>query len=75
MGLCQVPCYRLSLHQLNSKNDGPGLLFQTIFYRHGNRFLSSVSTNGKAVRGLKLSFDVACVASVSVASVSFPPRQ
>ena len=59
------------------KNDGPGLLFQTIFYRHGNRFLSSVSTNGKDVRGLKLSFDVACVASVSVASVrvSFPPRQ
>ena len=57
------------------KNDGPGLLFQTIFYRHGNRFLSSISTNGKDVGGLKLSFDVACVASVSVASVSFPPRQ
>ena len=74
MGLCHAICYRLSLHQLNSKREGPGLLFQTT-YRHGNRFLSSVSTNGKAVRGLKLSFDVACVASVSVASVSFPPRQ
>ena len=24
-------CYRLSLHQLNSKNNGPGLFFQTIF--------------------------------------------
>ena len=45
-------CYRLSLHQLNSKNNGPGLLFQTAFY-----FLSSVSTNGKDVCGLKLSFD------------------
>ena len=49
--------------------------FRLYFFRHGNRFLSSVSTNGKDVRGLKLSFDVACVASVSVASVSFPPRQ
>ena len=64
----------LNLQQLNSKNDGLDLLFQTI-YRHGNRFLSSVSTNGKDVHRLKLSFDVACVASVSVASVSFPPRQ
>ena len=39
------------MHQLNSKNNRPGLLFQTIFC-----FLSSVSTNGKDVRGLKLSF-------------------
>ena len=45
-------CYRLSLHQLNSKNNGPGLFFQTTFC-----FLSSVSTNGKDVCGLKLSFD------------------
>ena len=35
-----------------SKNNGPGLLFQTIFC-----FLSSVSRNGKDVCGLKLSFD------------------
>ena len=40
------------MHQLNSKNNRPGLLFQTIFC-----FLSSVSTNGKDVFGLKLSFD------------------
>ena len=38
-------------------------------FRHGNRLLSSVSTNGKGVCGLKL-FYVAYVASVSVASVS-----
>ena len=51
-GLCHAIFYRLSLHQLNSINNGPGLLFQTIFC-----FLSSVSRNGKDVRGLKLSFD------------------
>ena len=51
-GLCHAIFYRLSLHQLNSKNNGPGLLFQTIFC-----FLSSVSRNDKDVRGLKLSFD------------------
>ena len=45
-----MSCY---FQQLNSKNNRPGLLFQTIFC-----FLSSVSTNGKDVFGSKLSFDV-----------------
>ena len=44
-----MSCY---FQQLNSKNNRPGLLFQTTFC-----FLSSVSTIGKDVFGLKLSFD------------------
>ena len=39
--------------QLNSKPNGPVLLFKTIF-RHWNCFLSSVTTDGEDGYGLKL---------------------
>ena len=43
----------VSAHQLNSTNDGPVLLFKTIF-RHRNCFLSYVGTDGKDGYGFKL---------------------
>ena len=43
----------VSLHQLNSKNNDPVLLFTRIF-KHCNCFLSSVATDGKDGHVLKL---------------------
>ena len=45
--------YHAICHQLNSKQNGPVLLFMTIF-RRSNCFLSSVTTDGKDGYGLKL---------------------
>ena len=42
----------MSSHQLNSKTNGPVLLFKTLF-RHWNSFLSSVAMDGKDGYGLK----------------------
>ena len=43
----------VSSHQLNSKNNDPVLLLETIL-RHSNCFLSSVATDDKDANGLKL---------------------
>ena len=45
--------YHAICYQLNSKQNGPVLLFMTIL-RHSNCFLSSVTTDGKDGYGLKL---------------------
>ena len=45
--------YNSSSHQLNSKNNGPVLIFKAIF-RHGNCFMSSFKTDGKDGHRLKL---------------------
>ena len=47
------PKIKLFLPQLNSKHNGPFLLFKTIF-RHLGCFLSSVATDAKDGHGLKL---------------------
>ena len=56
-GLPNAICYlskKLNLlwHQYNSKNNGPVLLFETIFM-HWNCFLSSVAADGRDGHGLK----------------------
>ena len=43
----------MSLHQLNSRNNGVVLLLKTIL-QHSNCFLSSLAMDGKAGNGLKL---------------------
>ena len=45
--------YHAICYQLNSKQNGPVLLFMTIS-RRSNCFLSSVATDGKDGYGLKL---------------------
>ena len=59
--LCYTICYlfkqlELKVHQLNSKNNGPCLLFKTIF-KHWSCFLSSVTKDDGDGDGLKLSVD------------------
>ena len=60
IGTCHAFCYlfeklkiNVPLHQLNSKTNGPVLLFKTLF-RHWNCFLLSVAMDGKDGYGLKL---------------------
>ena len=59
--LCYTICYlfkqlELKAHQLNSKNNGPCLLFKTIF-KNWSCFLSSVAKDDRDGDGLKLSVD------------------
>ena len=59
--LCYTICYlfkllELKAHQLNSKNNGPCLLLNTIF-KHWSCFLSSVAKDDRDGDGLKLSVD------------------